>query len=159
MRNCKTSQAKRTTYRYYDNNGKLCCELIPGQDGVTEVIIQQLHALDDDEFDADRREKYHVPVHYAAYVTADAEEASDRNTYLADVEADPSLILEKAFSRADFKSKFFERWKHLTHEQRQLVLRKAQGETNVSIAKELGVSETAIRKKLKRIQAYFSDIH
>ena len=159
MRNYKTSKANRATYRYYDIEGKLRCELVPGQDGVTEVLIQQLHAADDDEFDANRREAYHVPVHYMAYATSDAEEAEDRNLYLADESADPSIIFEKAISRAEFKREFHERWKDLTKEQQRLVIRKANGETNVAIAAEQGVSEAAIRKQLKRIQKHFMDIH
>lgn len=159
MRNYKTSKANRATYRYYDIDGKLKCELIPGQDGVTEILIQQLHAADDDEYDANRREAYHVPVHYMAYTTSDAEEAEDRNLYLADEAADPSLIFEKAISRAEFKHEFHKRWQYLTKEQRQLVVRKACGETNVAIAAELGVSEAAVRKQLKRIQKHFIDIH
>ena len=39
------------------------------------------------------------------------------------------------------------------------MVRKASGETNVAIAAELGVSEAAIRKQLKRIQKHFIDIH
>lgn len=159
MRNCKTSKANRATYRYYDIDGKLKCELIPGQDGVTEMLIQQLHAADDDEFDANRREAYHIPVHYMAYTTSDAEEAEDRNLYLADEADDPSVIFEKAIRRAEFKREFRKRWKHLTKDQRQLVVRKARGATNVAIATDLGVSETAVRKQLKRIQKHFIDIH
>lgn len=158
MRNQKTSKANRTTYRYYDISGKCCCELTPGQDGVTEVLIQHLHAADDEEFDADRREAYHVPVHYAAYSCGDSEEAEDRNAYLADEDADPSLIFEKAFTRKEFQQAFRERWAKLSADQRRLVLRKANGETNVAIATELGVSEAAIRNQLKRIQKHFIDI-
>ena len=124
-----------------------------------EILIQQLHAADDDEFDADRRESYHIPVHYMAYTSGDAEEAEDRNSYLADEAADPSIILEKAISRAEFKRAFHERWSRLTKEQQRLVVRKASGETNVAIAAEQGVSEAAIRKQLKRIQKHFIDIH
>lgn len=159
MRNCKTSKANRATYRYYDIDGKLKCELIPGKDGVTEVLIQQLHAADDDEFDANRREAYHVPVHYMAYTCGDAEDTEERNAYLADNDADPSIIFEKAISRAEFKHKFYERWRRLTKEQQRLVIRKASGETNVAIAAEQGVSEAAIRKQLKRVQKHFIDIH
>ena len=111
---------------------------------MTEVLIQQLHAADDEEFNANRR---------------DAKEAEDRNSYLADEAADPSIILEKAISRAKFKRKFHERWSRLTKEQQQVVLRKVNGETNVAIAAEQGVSEAAIRKQLKRIQKHFIDIH
>ena len=158
-RNFKTPKKARTTYKVYDAYDRVVAEFIPGHDGVTEVLIQQLHAADDDEFDADRREAYHVPVHYMAYTTSDAEEAEDRNLYLADEAADPSLIFEKAISRAEFKHEFHKRWQYLTKEQRQLVVRKACGETNVAIAAELGVSEAAVRKQLKRIQKHFIDIH
>lgn len=44
----KTHSEKRTTYRYYDANGKVT-ELIPGEDGVTELDIKKLHRLDDRE--------------------------------------------------------------------------------------------------------------
>ena len=159
MRNYMTSKANRARYRYYDIEGKLRCELIPGQDGVSEILIQQLHAADDEEYDANRREAYHIPVHYMAYTSGDAEEAEDRNSYLADESADPSTIFEKAISRAEFKREFHERWKHLTKEQQRLVIRKANGETNVAIAAEQGVSEAAIRKQLKRIQKHFMDIY
>lgn len=159
MKNYKTSKANRATYRYYDIDGKLKCELIPGQDGVTEVLIQQLHAADDGEYDVNRREAYHSPVHYMAYTSSDTEEAEDRNSYLADEAADPSLLFEKAISRAEFKRDFHERWSRLTKEQQSLVFRKVKGETNVAIAAEQGVSEAAIRKQLKRIQKHFIDIH
>lgn len=158
-RNFKTPKKARTTYKVYDAYDCVVAEFVPGQGGVTEILIQQLHAADDDEFDANRRESYHIPVHYMAYTSGDAEEAEDRNSYLADEAADPSIILEKAISRAEFKRAFHERWSRLTKEQQRLVVRKASGETNVAIAAEQGVSEAAIRKQLKRIQKHFIDIH
>lgn len=158
-RNFKTSKKARTTYKVYDAYDRVVAEFIPGQDGVTEVLIQQLHAADDEEFDANRREAYRTPVHYMAYTSGDAEEAEDRNPYLADETADPSIIFEKAISRAEFKREFHERWSRLTKEQQRLVIRKASGETNVAIAAEQGVSEAAIRKQLKHIQKHFIDIH
>lgn len=96
---------------------------------------------------------------YRQYTSGDAEEAEDRNSYLADEAADPSIIFEKSISRAEFKREFHERWSRLTKEQQRLVIRKASGETNVSIAAEQGVSEAAIRNQLKRIQKRFIDIH
>ena len=99
VRNFKTSKKARTTYKVYDAYDRVVAEFIPGQDGVTEVLIQQLHAADDEEFDANRREAYHTPVHYMAYTSDDDEEAEDRNSYLADESADPSIIFEKALSQ------------------------------------------------------------
>lgn len=158
-RNFKTPKKARTTYKVYDAYDRVVAEFMPGQDGVTEVLIQQLHAADDGEYDANRRESYHIPVHYMAYTSGDTEEAEDRNSYLADEAADPSLLFEKAISRAEFKRDFHERWSRLTKEQQSLVFRKVKGETNVAIAAEQGVSEAAIRKQLKRIQKHFIYIH
>lgn len=158
-RNFKSPKKARATYKVYDAYDRIVAEFIPGQEGVTEVLIQQLHAADDDEYDANRREAYHIPVHYMAYTSGDTEEAEDRNSYLADEAADPSLLFEKAISRAEFKRDFHERWSRLTKKQQSLVFRKVKGETNVAIAAEQGVSEAAIRKQLKRIQKHFIDIH
>jgi len=159
MRNYKTSRAKRVTYRYYDANGNLHSELVPGQDDVTEVLVQYLHAEDDEEYNASRREAYHAPVHYMAYSCGDGEDAEARNGYLGDEDADPAIIFENMICQAEFKRMFYECWNRLSKEQKTLVFRKARGETNVAIAKELGISETAIRKQIKRIQKHFSDIH
>ena len=158
-RNFKSPKKARATYKVYDAYDRIVAEFIPGQEGVTEVLIQQLHAADDDEYDANRREAYHIPVHYMAYTSGDTEEAEDQNSYLADEAADPSLLFEKAISRAEFKRDFHERWSRLTKKQQSLVFRKVKGETNVAIAAEQGVSEAAIRKQLKRIQKHFIDIH
>lgn len=53
MKNClrirKTSARERTTYKYYDAYGNLVSELRVGHDGITEVTIKELHALDDRE--------------------------------------------------------------------------------------------------------------
>ena len=102
-RNFKTPKKARTTYKVYDAYDRVVAEFVPGQAGVTEILIQQLHAADDDEYDANRREAHHVPVHYMAYTSGDAEEAEDRNSYLADEASDPSIIFEKVISRAEFK--------------------------------------------------------
>lgn len=55
FRKFKTSKKKRTNYIYY-GEGSSKTVLIPGEDGVTEAIIETLHSLDDEEVDNDRRE-------------------------------------------------------------------------------------------------------
>lgn len=45
----KTPTANRTTYIYYDANGKKKAEPVSGENGVTQLDIKQLHALDDSE--------------------------------------------------------------------------------------------------------------
>lgn len=54
-RSNKTSQKNRTNYIYYGVDGTKTV-LIPGEDGVTETIIQALHSLDDEVYDINRKE-------------------------------------------------------------------------------------------------------
>lgn len=49
MKYKKTPQSKRGTYKLYDENGNLVTEYKPGENGVTEVDILNLHRLDDHE--------------------------------------------------------------------------------------------------------------
>lgn len=49
MKTKKTPQAKRETYKLYDENGNLVTEYKPGENGITEVDILNLHRLDDHE--------------------------------------------------------------------------------------------------------------
>lgn len=49
MRFKKTPQSKRGTYKLYDENGNLVTEYKPGESGITEVDILNLHRLDDHE--------------------------------------------------------------------------------------------------------------
>ena len=88
MRKFKTSADNRTNYIYYFNDGSKCV-ITPGEDGENTTIIAQLHAMDDEQLDADRREDYHCPVHYQAYSDGEGEDADDRNPYLCDTDADP----------------------------------------------------------------------
>ena len=49
MKYRKTPRNQRGTYKLYDENGQLVIEFKPGENGVTEQDIQNLHALDDHE--------------------------------------------------------------------------------------------------------------
>ena len=88
MRKFKTAEDNRTNYIYYFGDGSKCV-ITPGENGENTTIIASLHAMDDDQVDADRREDYHCPVHYQAYCDGEGEDADDRNPYLADSKADP----------------------------------------------------------------------
>ena len=88
MRKFKTAEDNRTNYIYYFDDGSKCV-ITPGENGENTTIISQLHAMDDEQLDADRREDYHCPVHYQAYSDGEGEDADDRNPYLCDTAADP----------------------------------------------------------------------
>ena len=88
MRKFKTAEDNRTNYIYYFGDGSKCV-ITPGENGENTTIIAYLHAMDDEQVDADRREEYKCPVHYDAYYDGEGEDADDRNPYLADSMAEP----------------------------------------------------------------------
>jgi DNA-directed RNA polymerase specialized sigma24 family protein len=45
----KTRRNQRETYKYFDESGKVICEIKPSEEGVTEATIRTLHLMDDAE--------------------------------------------------------------------------------------------------------------
>lgn len=157
MRKIKTSKKNRTTYSYYSVNGTKIT-LRPGENGVTEALIAMLHESDDAEFNAQRREDYHVPVHYHAYTDGDGDDAEDRNDYLADTRINPEESFIEVLTKSEHSAAFKEIWDGLQPQQRSLAIKKLQGRTNVEIAAEEGVTEAAIRNRLAKIQNKFKNL-
>ena len=156
MRKFKTTEDNRTNYIYYFNDGT-SYTITPGEKGENATIISQLHAMDDEQVDADRREDYHCPVHYQAYSGGEGEDADDRNPYLCDTAADPLEQMLASIRQQEHSDKL-DRLKAtlstLTDLQRDTIYKKFyRNMSNVDIAAEEGVSETAIRNRLKKIYA------
>lgn len=161
MRKFKTAKENRTNYIYYTADGKKIT-LTPGMvddqgQELTEEMITILHGFDDDEYNAERRERYHCPVHYQAYKDGNDEEADDRNDYLADNSADPLeqiLASIEAQEHSDKLDRLSNAMPDMTDLQKATVYKKFyQKMTNVAIAAEEGVTEAAIRNRLKKIFA------
>lgn len=156
MRKFKTAEDNRTNYIYYFDDGSKCV-ITPGENGENTTIISQLHAMDDAEVDADRREDYHCPVRYESYRDGDGDDADDRNPYLEDETYNPlqqilTSIAEEERSTRMAKLKIA--LSELTDKQKDTVVKKFyRGMTNVDIAAEEGVSEAAIRNRLSKIYA------
>lgn len=156
MRKFKTAEKNRTNYVYYTSEGKKV-ELKPGQDGIDETWITMLHDWDDAEVDAERREDYHCPVHYDGYHDGDGDDADDRNPYLEDDTYNPLQQILSSIADEE-RSTCLEKLKvallELTDKQKDTVVKKFyKNMSNVDIAAEEGVSETAIRNRLKKIYA------
>lgn len=156
MRKFKTSEDHRTNYIYYFNDGSKCV-ITPGEDGENTTIIAQLHAMDDEQLDADRREEYHCSVHYQAYSDGEGEDAADRNHYLCDTAADPLEQMLASINEQEHSEKL-DRLKEalttMTDLQKATIYKKFyRNMSNVDIAAEEGVSEAAIRNRLKKIFA------
>lgn len=153
-RNFKTSQKNRTNYIYYPLEGQVIT-IKPNEDKATTTIIATLHSYDDVEVDADRRENYHVPVHVNAYYDEKEEDAADRNPYLVDNASDPLESIIQSIEKTEHKEKIDKlraAIETLQPQQKELIKKVFfEKRTNVSIAAEEGVSETAIRNRLKKI--------
>lgn len=158
MRQQKTSKKNRDTYIYYGADGKKVVELIPGENGVTEALIAMLHQTDDEDFNSNRREDYLGPIHYQAYKDGEGDDAEDRNDYLADDSFNPEKALIDWFTTTERSAAFKEIWDNLLPQQRDLIQKKAKGRSNVDIAAQEGVSEAAIRNRLKKIQGKFKNL-
>ena len=104
MRQYKTSKKNRATYTYYSADGKKLMELIPGENGVTEADIAMLHEQDDLEYNAQRREDYHAPVHYDSYTVSDGQDGTDRNPYLTDTDSSPEDLILGALDASERKA-------------------------------------------------------
>ena len=152
-----TSKKNRITYKYYDVFGKVVDEVCP-VDEETEVLIADLHQLDIDEFNAERREKYHFPISLEGY-NERLFDGESTNRFLSDSTYDPYEMMLKAFDeeeRMKKVAKIREVFDALTPEQQELATKVfIEKRTRVEVAAEEGVSQTAIRKRLATIRKKF----
>jgi RNA polymerase sigma factor (sigma-70 family) len=155
-RHLKTGQKNRATYIYYNTDGDRVFELKPGENGVTETDIELLHSMDDAEVDDQRRYEYRVPAHLDAYHDGDGEEAGDRNNLLADNSTNPERLLISQEDEAAYADRLLQLGKAMNslQPQQRALFEKVyvQRRTNVDIAAEEGVTEAAIRNRLKKIR-------
>ena len=156
MRKFKTAEDNRTNYIYYFADGSKSV-ITPGENDENTTIIAKLHAMDDAEVDSDRRDDYHCPVHYDSYHDGAGDDADDRNPYLEDDTYNPLTQILTSIVNAE-RSIQIEKLKvaisELTDKQKETVIKKFYRKmSNVDIAAEEGVSETAIRNRLKKIYA------
>lgn len=151
-RSNKTSQSKRTEYFYFTADGEKIV-ISPNEEGVTSAHIELLHSLDDSEFDAQRRHSYQVRVHLEDY--SDDEQGEDINPFLADERFNPeirALEHEDEVEYQEFLARLGGAMELLLPQQKELLKKVYQdGWTSSQIAREEGVTEAAIRNRLKKI--------
>jgi len=161
-RQFKTSQKNRTSYIYYTSEGDRII-LTPDEKGVTEANIDLLHEMDDAEVDEQRRSDYRTSS-LDAYHDGNGKKADDRNTYLADDSMNPEIIAieqENVKTRQSQLDTLATAMQCLLPQQIELFKKiYVDRRTNTNIAAEEGVSEAAIRNRLKKIneklRKYFS---
>lgn len=153
-RNFKTSENNRTTYRYYSVDGTKI-EIVPGESGVSEIDIEILHSLDDEEVNENRRYEYRVTTHLDAYDDGGSF-IEDSNKYMRDNDSNPILLLVEKEDKLEHENRL-DKLKHgiksLLPNQQELFKKKfVENRTNTDIALEENVTEAAIRKRLKKIK-------
>lgn len=149
----KTGRANRTSYIYYTSDGSKIT-LTPGESNVTEADIELLHAMDDNEVDEQRRFAYHT-IHLNTGCGDENWEMGDHDNRLSDSSFDPENILLEKEDERDYQSQLKNLRKAMNSLQpRQFALfRKVYVErrTNTEIAAEEGVTEAAIRNRIKKM--------
>jgi DNA-binding CsgD family transcriptional regulator len=158
MRQFKTSDKRRSSYVYFDAQGRKIVELKPGENGVTEANISILHDMDDGEHDTERRYEYKLDRNPEAKQKDGTLIPQDHDPRFADNRSNPEAVLMAAFTHAQASETFRQAWSSLLPSQRALIQKKARGLSNVEIAAEEGVSEAAIRNRLKKIQEHFKKL-
>lgn len=153
-RNFKTSENNRTTYRYYSVDGTKI-EIVPGESGVSEIDIEILHSLDDEEVNENRRYEYRVTTHLDAYDDGGSF-IEDSNKYMRDSDSNPILLLVEKEDKLEHENRL-DKLKHgiksLLPNQQELFKKKfVENRTNTDIALEENVTEAAIRNRLKKIK-------
>ena len=152
-RKFKTKKNERTSYIYYPSEGPQII-LTPGEDGVTETDITMLHTMDDNEYDKDRRINYRT-TYISSYFIGEDDDADDRNRYLIDYDSDIHSIMEKKLEEKNYRlnlETLKKSMQSLLPKQRELIYKiYFEGRSNTDIAAEEGITEAAVRNRLKKI--------
>lgn len=150
-RNFKTSVDKRINYIYYGEDGTKTV-LIPGEEGITEAMIQTLHSLDDEEFDTNRKEtRRHSSL----------DEATDKDDSFIDrtVNVEEST-LDKLESKATQK-KVRQAVSTLKEKEQQIMewlYLSPNPLSQAEVGKRLGMNEDSIKKSAYRIRKKLESI-
>lgn len=157
VRKFKTSKKSRMSYKYYTAEGNVIDFIPKSKDEV--AIVEIIHSWDDAEVDADRREDYHVPVHFDGYQSLEGEDAAALNPFLADNTYNPYEVMLNAFEqeeRAAKDAKIRGVFEGLEPKLKDIATKVyIEGRTRVDVAAEYGISETMIRKYLARVKKIF----
>lgn len=155
MRTFKTPQKDRTDYIYYPATGR-AIKLTP--DEIDEEWIATLHAEDDAVCDSDYKERRHTAFHYGV-TPGSGDEGLDESKMacLADPAPDPLEYILENFDAQEHQGtlvKLRAAIQKLQPQQVDLIYQSFYAKrTNVDIAAEQGVTEAAIRNRLKKIYA------
>jgi len=168
MRRNKTSENNRETYKYFFSSGKLLAEIkvgMTGSDGVavTEELIALLHEMDDAEVREVWRIAKHPTVSYSTPGKLECCISEDRNGALADWSTNPETLLFSEDKPVLWFAYLLDRLPDaiellLPQQQRLVDMVYYDRLNNCEIARIEGVTESAIRDRLRKIHARLEKI-
>jgi RNA polymerase sigma factor (sigma-70 family) len=151
FRKFKTSKKKRTNYIYY-GEGSSKTVLIPGEDGVTEAIIETLHSLDDEEVDNDRRETRR----HSSF-----DELTDKAGMLIDPDGDVEERILSKLERDRTKTKVDNAISTLKPREQNIIKWLYLSDKPLSqaeVGERLGIAEDSVKKSAFRIREKLKEI-
>ncbi len=145
----KTSKKNRNNYIYYPAEGSKIT-IIPGEAGVTEADIELLHSWDDAEVDQQRRHDYHIKKAGVQLEISDDGHRHNKN---------PMPVYTDILIDDENEASYQDRFLILTTAMESLLPQQLElfkkvyvnKRTNTDIAAEEGVTEAAIRNRLKKM--------
>ena len=150
-RKFKTSKKKRTNYIYYGECSSKTV-LIPGEDGVTEAIIETLHSLDDEEVDNDRRETRR----HSSF-----DELNDKAGMLTDPDGDVEDRIVSTLERERTKTIVYNAVSALKPKEQNIVKWLYLSDKSLSqaeVGERLGIAEDSVKKSAFRIREKLKEI-
>ena len=150
-RKFKTSKKKRTNYIYY-GEGSSKTVLIPGEDGVTEAIIETLHSLDDEEVDNNRRETRR----HSSF-----DDLNDKAETLTDPDGDVEDRIISKLERERAKATVDEAVSTLKPKEQNIIKWLYLSDkplTQAEVGKRLGMAEDSVKESAFRIRAKLREI-
>lgn len=148
MKKYKSSKKNQGTYTYVWVDGTTTT-LVAGQDGVTEAFIEFLHEMDNESFNAQRREKRKAPKYIEDIFSEDVPD--DKNCLLCDSHYDPAEMMQEKAEAEECERqrvKLHEALNTLPEKQKRTIEKLFfEGKSLVEVAVEEGVSGVAVIKR------------
>ena len=138
---------KKTQYVYESRTGN---SVIVTADQVGEKWIQVLQEEDRELENAERKYRYHEPVHYDSFNSDD--DSVDTNPYLTDFGMEPLRLLIKLFCEEEQRKlirKLQETLVELTPTQLRRLLKLAEGMTIAEIARSENAAFNSVKESLE----------
>ena len=150
-RSFKTIKDNRTNYIYYGVGGGKTI-LIPGEDGITEAIIETLHNFDDDDFDNNRRE---TSKHNSI------DDINDKSESIVDQNIDVEGQVFSELENEVIKKMVLKAVSDLKPQQRDLIYALYLSDKPIpqaEYAKSLGITESSVCQKAWRARIHLKQI-